>query len=143
MSKKSKNSSVKRKPKTKAEAGKPVDAKLWAKAKKIAAGYTLIVQPEAELGYVGRTLELPYVMADGETAEACIEQIVEATALAVVTYLEDGEQPPVAASDAKRTTQVNVRLTQAEKFQIEEAARRSGFRGVSDFVRSAALDRAG
>jgi predicted RNase H-like HicB family nuclease len=129
--------------KTKAEVTAPVDAKVWSQAKAIAAGYTLIVQPEAETGYVGRTLEMPAVMADGPTPKACIEAVLEGTALAVATFLEAGERPPARASDHKRTAQVNVRLTQAEKFQIEEAAKRSGYRGVSDFVRSAALDQAG
>lgn len=53
--------------------------------------------------------------------------------------LEDGEQPPAPASDEKRTAQLNVRLTKGEKFRIEQAARQAGVRGISDFVRYAAL----
>lgn len=92
--------------------------------------------------YVGRTLELPLVMADGATRTACMEQVVEATRFAIAAILEAGEVPPQPATDDSRTAQINVRLTQREKFYLEAAAKRAGFRGLSDFVRTAALDRA-
>jgi uncharacterized protein (DUF1778 family) len=37
------------------------------------------------------------------------------------------------------TEQINVRLTPEEKLLLEEMARSKGFRGISDFVRSASL----
>lgn len=116
------------------------------KAAKLAEQYTVIMAPEEDDSgrfYFGRTLEMFFVMADGKTPEACVEQVMEATTFAIATMLEKGERPPVPASDEKRSLQLNVRLTAAEKFRIEEAARRAGFRGVSDFVRAAALDKAG
>lgn len=143
MSAKSKKPSKNFGQKTKAELEKPFAPKLWAKAKQLAAQYTVVIQPEPDLGYFGRTIEMPYVMADGKTPEACIAELMEATALAIAVDLENGERPPRPAGDEKRTAQVNLRLTQREKFDIEEAARREGFRGVSDFVRSAALEKAG
>lgn len=142
MSVKSKKPSAKSKSKTKAELEKAVAPKVWSKAKQLAAQYTVVIQPEPDLGYFGRTIEMPYVMADGKTPEACIAELIEATTLAVATCLEDGQRPPRPAGDQKRTAQVNLRLTEREKFDIEEAARREGYRGVSDFVRSAALEKA-
>jgi uncharacterized protein (DUF1778 family) len=56
--------------------------------------------------------------------------------------LESGKAPPSPASEDKRTEQVNVRLTKGEKFAFEDAASRQGYRGVSDFVRSAAMKEA-
>jgi len=60
----------------------------------------------------------------------------------VAYMLEIGETPPPPASDQKRTEQVNVRLTTEEKLVLEEAAHSSGFRGISDFVRTASLAQA-
>lgn len=127
---------------------KPFDPKLWAEARQMAAQYTVVVRPEPEVGFFGRTLEMPYVMADGQTPEACIAELMEATALAITVSLERNERPPRPVADEKRTAQINIRLTEFEKFQLEEASRRDGFRGISDFVRAtafdaAALDRAG
>ena len=57
------------------------------------------------------------------------------------TMMECGQRPPAAASSGKRDVQVNIRLTAQEKLRLSEAARRLGFKGVSDFVRLAALER--
>ncbi|MEM1211479.1 MAG: DUF1778 domain-containing protein [Planctomycetota bacterium] len=137
--------------KPKAKAKTPDDAylrrdfepKLWKKAQQIAGTYTFISKYDPdEACYFGRTLEMPRVMADGLTPEACLKETLLATALSVAVLLEDDERPPAPLSDQKRTSQLNVRLTADEKLRIEEAARAAGFRGVSDFVRSAALDKA-
>ena len=123
---------------------RPFEPGVWAKAQRLAARYTVVSQwLEEEHAYFGRTLEMWYVMSDGPTPQACHEQVMEATTLSIATMLEEGRQPPAPASEEKRTAQVNVRLTVDEKFRIEEASRRAGFRGVSDFVRAAALDKAG
>jgi uncharacterized protein (DUF1778 family) len=53
--------------------------------------------------------------------------------------IESGQTPPAPASENKRTEQINVRLTPEEKLTLEEAARSKGYRGISDFVRSASL----
>ena len=122
---------------------RPFDPAIWRKAKKIAMTYRLVIEPEPDVGYVGRTVEMPYVMADGETIESCVAETIDATTATVATYLERGERPPAAASSSKRDHQVNIRLSADEKFRLEEAARRAGFRSVSDFIRAASLDRAG
>ena len=150
MSAKSKKPSPSRKPlkkrKTKAELTKPFAPKVLAKAAKLAERYTVIMAlEEDDTGqfYFGRTLEMPFVMADGKTRAECMEQVLEATTFAIASTYEESEVPPQPATDEKRSAQVNVRLTAQEKFRLEAAARQAGFRGLSDFVRNAALDKAG
>ena len=58
----------------------------------------------------------------------------------VAVMLEAGDAPPLPMTDESRDQQVNIRLTAREKLRIEGAAQRSGFRGVSDFIRAAALE---
>ena len=99
--------------------------------------------PDSDVGYFGRTIEMPYVMADGETPEACVAATLEATATAVASLLEEGQTPPTSASEGKRDQQVNIRLTAEEKLLLEEASRREGFRILSDYLRSVGLNRAG
>lgn len=102
----------------------------------------MLISADPDLGYSGRTVELPGVMADGKTVAACAKQVMEATTVAVATLLELGDTPPLPASEGKRDQQVNIRLTALEKLELEAAAAREGFRSVSDFLRSAAIDRA-
>jgi len=82
---------------------------------------------------------MPYAMSDGPTIAACAANTLEATAASIATLLEDGRRPPAPSRDAVRTQQVNIRLSNDEKLQLEAAAKREGFRSVSDYVRSAAL----
>ncbi len=123
---------------------RPFAPKVWKQAEALAAKYQFVVKYEPEEPYFyAFGVEARGAMGGGETIEACHEDIRRSMALWVASMLEHGESPPQPASDEKRTSQVNVRLTESEKFRIEEAARQAGFRGVSDFVRTAALDRAG
>lgn len=110
-------------------------------AREAAKGYQIIVEWEDGHWY-GRGLELPQVFGDGAKPEACIASTREALAAAVAYMLEQGQQPPAAAKEGKRTTQVNVRLTAEEKAILEGTARRKGFEGLSDFMRAAALESA-
>ncbi len=102
-----------------------------------------MIEEDEDEGYFGCTVELPLVMGGGKTISACAKSVLEATIAAVATILEHDETPPSPARDGKRDQQVNIRLTAEEKLRMEEAARREGFRGLSDFIRSAGLDRAG
>ena len=120
---------------------RPFDAPILRRARQIAGSYRLILEPDEDMGYVGRSLELPTVFADGKTPAACIRATLEALTTAVATLLELGEHPPLAAKEGRRQAQINIRVSAEEKLVLEETARRNGFRGVSDFVRSAALDR--
>ena len=90
--------------------------------------------------WYGRGLELPHVMADGKTAAKYLDNTREAMVGAVAILLEMGQRPPVPAREGSRSQQVNVRLTSEEKLFIEAAARQKGFKGLSDFIRSAALE---
>lgn len=95
------------------------------------------------MGYFGRLAEMPLVMGDGRTIAKCAAMVLEAATLAVATLLEMGEKPPAPAREGKRDQQVNIRLTAEEKLRLEEAARRDGFRSLSDFLRASGLSRAG
>jgi len=60
--------------------------------------------------------------------------------VAVATMIECGQRPPQPASAGRRVEQVNVRLTAEEKLLFTNAARNLGFKGISDFIRSTALN---
>ena len=118
---------------------RPFDESILETAQRLAGKYRLILEPDADVGYLGHALELPMVMADGKTPDACVSSLREALVAAVATMLELGQRPPTPAARSQRTAQINVRVSEEEKLMLEDAARRSGFRGVSDFVRSTAL----
>ncbi len=117
---------------------RPFDAAVLKRARAIAEQYQIILHFE-DGEYYGRGLEMPYVMNDGKTPDACVRATRESLTIAIATLLEAGDVPPAPASEGKRTEQVNVRLTSEEKLLLEEAARSRGFRGLGDFVRSTAL----
>jgi hypothetical protein len=89
--------------------------------------------------YVGRGLEYPECVGIGPTAGAAVEETRAAMVAGVVVMLERGQSPPAPASEGARTEQVNIRFSAEEKLALETAARQQGFRGVSDYVRAAAL----
>ncbi len=120
-----------------------MDAKLLRLARGMVEHYRFLLKPSDDPKYVGSVLELPGVIEGGDTPDEAIANLREAAVTLVTYMLEAGETPPREGSDAKRDKQVNLRLTGREKFVLEEAARRDGFRGLSDFVRAAALDKAG
>lgn len=137
MSERSKKNSKSRK-KTDAS----FDAALWRRATDIASGYKLMIQKDADVGYLGQALEMPLVMADGSTIAKCAANTLEAMTAAVATLLERDEQPPLPSNAEKRTAQINIRVTEEEKLRLEEAAQRQGFRGISDYMRATALKEA-
>lgn len=118
---------------------RPFGTALLAKAREIASHYSLLIVPEPGVGFFGRSVEMPLVMADAPTEIECIRETREALTTAVACLLESGERPPTPASKGNRETQVNIRLTSDEKMLIDEAARRAGFRSISDYIRAAAL----
>jgi len=117
---------------------RPFAAQLLRQAKGIVAQYQVVIYEE-DGEFFGRGLEMPLVMGDGKTADACMENTREALVAAVAYLIESGKTPPAPAAEQTRSVQVNIRLTAAEKEVLEQAARRSGFRGISDYVRHAAL----
>jgi len=79
------------------------------------------------------------VFGGGATPNKCVADVRQALTGAVALMLEQGESPPAPATERKRTAQVNIRLTPEEKLRLEEAARRDGFRGLSDYIRTTTL----
>lgn len=77
------------------------------------------------------------MFAAAPTPNECEAKIREMLTIAVATMLEMGETPPLPAS--KRRVQLNIRLSGDEKMLLEESSQRAGFRGVSEFVRFAAM----
>jgi len=118
----------------------PFNKSLFDRAKTIVADYRITIEKHDRLGFVGSALELPTVFADAKTPEDCYEATQAALAVAVATMIESGQRPPEPVSAHKRSFQVNVRLTAEEKVLLSNAASNSGFRGISDFVRSTALN---
>jgi predicted RNase H-like HicB family nuclease len=108
------------------------------RAQKIADNYQIVIHSE-DGEYYGRGLEMPFVMSDGKTPDECVRATRDALTAAVAYLLESGKTPPPPASENARNEQVNIRLTTEEKLLLEEAARSRGFRGISDYVRSASL----
>jgi predicted RNase H-like HicB family nuclease len=122
---------------------KPIDrpfaSEILRRAKEIATAYQVVMWEE-DGEFYGRGVELPGTFDDGKTPGECMRKTRDAFVATVATMLEDGETPPSPVRDSTaRTEQINVRLTAAEKAELEAKAQRSGFKGLSDFVRSAAL----
>lgn len=114
---------------------------MWEKAVQLASQYQLVIASEPGVGFLGRTVEMPFAMGDGATIEDCAAAVLDATACGIAALLESGETPPAPAREGKRDQQVNIRLTAEERLTLESLANREGFRSVSDYVRSAALGR--
>lgn len=130
-----------RKPSSKA-IDRPFDPRILAEAERIASTYSYVIEPNPEDGdFVGHTLELPLVLGDGPTGLKCIASVREAAITSIAVMLENKQSPPEGAT-SPRSEQVNIRLTSMERLRIEHAARRAGFRSVSDYIRSAALGKA-
>jgi len=116
----------------------PFAAKVLASAKRIARAYDLILRCE-DGEWFGHALEYPEAMGDGKTVDACVRATRQALTVAVATMLEAGQSPPPPARAGHRSAQVNVRLTPEEKAVLESRAKAKGFRGLSDFIRTAVL----
>ncbi|HLO42196.1 MAG TPA: type II toxin-antitoxin system HicB family antitoxin [Phycisphaerales bacterium] len=125
-----------------ADPARPIDPAIWSRAAQIAATYSLVIEPEAGVGYLGRTVELPLAMSDGETVAQCAANVIEATTLAVAAMLENNERPPIPAREGRRDQQLNIRVSAEEKMRLESAANSGGYRSVSDYLREAGLGRA-
>ncbi len=120
----------------------PFEPAIWNRAKKLAAEYRLILEADGRGGYIGSSVEFPGVLAEGRTVEECVSSVQKALTFAAATMIASGRRPPAPARRGLREAQINVRLTSDEKFTLEDFARRVGFKGISDFVRTAALERA-
>jgi len=126
------------KSKSKLKVDRPFDPEILRRARQIAEQYRIVIRKENG-EYYGQALEYPDAMNDGKTPAECIENTIDIVTTAIATMLEQGEIPPLPASDERRDEQVNVRLSKLEKAVFEETARSRGFRGLSDFMRAATL----
>lgn len=128
-----------------AKGPKPVDApfaaSILAKARRIVDAYRLVINrdPEDASQYLGSTVEFPEIVGVGPDIESCVRETIELHVSTVAYLLEQGQIPPAPAAEGKRDRQLNVRLTAHEKFILETASQREGYRSVSDFVRAAAV----
>ncbi|MFB3894622.1 MAG: hypothetical protein ACE15C_21685 [Phycisphaerae bacterium] len=123
--------------KTKVKTG-PFDKNILAAAERIVDAYDIVIRHE-EGEWVGHALEYPEAIGVGKSVQQCVDATRQSLLAGVTTMLEDGERPPAPARAGQRTEQVNIRLTAAEKAVIENRSRAGGFRGISDYVRAAAL----
>ncbi|MGD9693678.1 MAG: type II toxin-antitoxin system HicB family antitoxin [Phycisphaerales bacterium] len=117
----------------------PFAPDIWKSAAELASAYRLTFEQDPDVGFIGSSVELPTVFADGSTLAQCAKETLEALTTTIATLLEQGERPPAPASEGKREQQVNIRLTADERLRIEETARQEGFRSLSDYIRHAAL----
>lgn len=124
--------------KSSAAIDRPFAPEIWERARELAEQYQIILVHEEGQWY-GRGVELPRTFADGKTAAQCVANTREALATSVAYLLEQGKTPPAAASTGARSEQVNVRLSVEEKLAIEQAAKQRGYKGLSDFIRAAAV----
>lgn len=137
----SRKSTITSKAKKDTNLNKPFEPEILNKARKRVKEYHIVLEQNSKLGFIGSSVELPNVYADGKTADDCYEALQEALTIAVATMLECGQRPPVPASAKKRTLQVNVRLTPEEKSLLSHASSVLGFSGLSDFIRNSALEK--
>jgi predicted RNase H-like HicB family nuclease len=117
---------------------RPFEPKILKRAQEMSSRYQVVLQFE-DGEYFGRCLEMPLIMGDGKTADACVENVRQALAATLAYMLEEGQTPPSPAAEQTRNQQVNIRLTGAEREILEQTAHRKGFRGISDYMRHAAL----
>ena len=117
---------------------RPFPPAILRKARAIAQTYQIVLHQE-DGEYYGRSVEMPNIMNDGATPDQCVKATRDILTTAIAYMLETGQAPPSAASEQKRTEQINVRVTAEEKLILEEAARGKGYRGLPDFVRSVSL----
>lgn len=118
----------------------PFAAVIWTRAQDLAHAYRLTLEQNSELGYVGSSIEMSNVFVDARTPNECVKLLKEALAVAVATMLEQGQTPPIPLAEGLRTAQINIRVNPEEKLRLKEAARHYGFKGISDYVRAAALE---
>lgn len=119
--------------------GSKLSRDVLARAEGIVSQYRLLLEPSDGGGYLGYSIELRGVMADGRTPEECARATLVAQVGMVAAMLEAGDRPPPPSTDGKRDNQINIRVTIEEKLLLESAAKRQGFRGISEFLRNAGL----
>jgi predicted RNase H-like HicB family nuclease len=85
----------------------PFDKKVEKRAREIAVKYRVMIEEE-DGHYYGCAVEMPYCMGDGPTVDACFDSTMQGIIAGVATMLENGDEPPLAVGENRRTEQVNV-----------------------------------
>lgn len=138
MSAKSKNSSARTRKAADLPAGIAPSAEAVRQAEQLVGGYAILIERHEDGLFYGRGIEYPYLLGHGKSPASAHKMASDGLVAAVAADIALGNAPPLPFSD-KRTQQINVRVSPMEKLRIEEVARRKGFRGIGDFLRSAAL----
>ena len=120
---------------------KPFKDSVLNKARGIVTGYHIVIEENEELGFVGSSVEIPTVSVIRNTPAKCYTAAQEALKVAVATMIECGKTPPQAFSAKKRNVQINIRVNGEEKLLLASASKMLGFKGLSDFVRTSAIER--
>lgn len=110
---------------------------ILAKAEKFVNDYRIIIEKNDNLGYIGSSVELPNVYADGKNPNECYNAVKEALTATVATLIECKRKPPELAK--RRTEQVNMRLTAYEKLLLNSKAEGLGYKGIADFIRNVVI----
>lgn len=117
----------------------PFDDEVWSKAVRFGEQYKIVLEMTEKDKVLARCLEIPTAFAIASTPSAAVKKLREVVTVIVATMLEMGKRAPAPSAEGKREAQVNVRLSSEERLLLEEAARKQGFKGLSDYFRSAAL----
>jgi predicted RNase H-like HicB family nuclease len=118
------------------------DPKDLKRASEIAKRYSSVLTFD-DGSFAMRCIEMPTVVAFGDTPEEAMADYHGCLELALVYKIEEGEEIPLPTNDDQRTQQVNIRLTAMEKLRLEAISKQQGYRSLSDFMRAAAMMRAG
>lgn len=117
---------------------RPFDPAVMAKAMRAVEDYRITIEC-VDGEYFGQCVEIPGARGDGATADACLKQTRESAAAVAAYMLEKGQSLPLPAREGVRSEQVNVRLSADEKAAIAANAERFGFKGLADYMRTAAI----
>lgn len=118
---------------------KPMNPVHTRAARRLVADYTIIIEPQDDGAFVGRSVELPGCFGSGPVPGECFDSTRRVVEAAVAAMLESDTRPPAPARQRMRTEQVNIRLTAEEKLILEQSAQAKGFQNLSSFIRSVVL----
>ncbi len=109
------------------------------RARRMAAKYRLVLEPDASGGFKAHAIEMPRASGAGRTADKCVDNTRAAIVSAVVKMLVKGDAPPLPAGETRRVEQINIRVSPEDRILLEEAARQQGCRSVADYVRRVSI----
>lgn len=105
--------------------------------------YRIMLQQEPDGSWRGRCYEFPGITHKAATPADCELKMRDAISMAVQDIVDSGGTPPPPGSrSANRDVQVNIRLSEHERDTMLAALARSGFASLSDYLRTAGLEKA-